>query len=230
MSYFNITEKYISSKIDIKGKSAVTESIKYPSFESTEEKFSSLCTKLSRFYSVIAAKYSSYARHGLVKKISRNPQLFSTPVNLSMNYTVTNISEKVLSVVIDLCFSRDGKIRMRRFSQVWDTDTAKLLRAGSLFKLTMENKKTISDYIKKEAETYLEKHNDCFDNALSKVQKHFCFNNCFITPNGISFYFDAGLLRAEKYGPVCFIVPFSGLSGILCPPLASQITENTGDL
>lgn len=230
MSCFNITEKYISSKIDIKGKSAVTESIKYPYFESAEEKFGFLCTKLNRFYSVVAAKYSSYARHGLTKKISRKSQLFTLPVNLSMNYTVTNISQKVLSVVIDLCFSQDSKIRMRRFSQIWDTGTGRLLRAGSLFKLTMENKKTISDYVQKQAEIYFKKHQDCFDKALSKVKKHFCFNNCFITPNGVSFYFDAGTLRPEKYGPVCFIVPFSCLSGILCPPLASQSDENAGDL
>lgn len=230
MSQFTITAKTISSKIDVKGLRALTENIRYPFFECEDESKKDVCTEINRFYSYVAGKYSNYARHGLTKKIAKRPSRFTLPVNLTMNYMSINFSDNITSVVIDLCFSENGKIRMRRFSQIWDTNSAKILRAGSLFNLTIENKKTISQYIRSEAEKFSQTTTDSFDSITERVKKYFCFNNCFLVPNGVSFFFDAGILRPEKYGPCCFVMPFSQLDGILNIPLTPSNGEKDSDL
>jgi len=231
MPILNVSEKKIDSKISVGERTAVVENIKYPHFDVESEKYKKLCDKMNSFYAKIAEKYSSYARIGLVKKIRKNMRLCKLPMCLSMKYAVSECGEKIVSVVLDLSFSEGKRIKMRRFSQMWHLDKLDIILLRDVLKLDIKNKKMLWEKVVEKAFTEINKGNkEYFDDAEQRVRKHFCFNNSFITPKGVAFFFDSGTLRPEKYGACCFVVPFRTVRDIINPVYFDLPQDSDGDL
>ncbi len=226
MTVFNVTEKKITSKINSHDKTVIIENIKYPHFDAKEQADKELCEKLNNFYGKIAEKYSTYARVKLVKKIHRNTRLCKTPMCLGMNYTVSECGKDIISVVLDLSFSEAKSLKMKRFSQMWHKEKREMISVGQIMDLSIKNKKILWETVLNQAINQSQKKkNEYYPDVALRIKKNFCFNNCFMTPAGVTFFFDAGVLRPEKYGASCFVLPYETIKDILKSDVVEEKTE-----
>ena len=210
----NISEKKIKSKVKVGERVAVVENIKYPYFESENHK--KLCSKMNEFYSYIAEKYSFHARSKLPKKIKLSRLTCKLPMTVSMNYTIALCSEKAVSVVLDLAFAEGKTFRTRRFSQVWGIEKKDILRTGEIINTDRKSIKKIYSQICAVAKDNSENPAfGYFDDYAKRLAKSFESENCFLVPNGLCFFINAGVLSPIKYGANSFVLPFSKLDGII---------------
>ena len=231
MENINVTEKKITSKTAIGEKTVVIENIKYPFFESEDKKSKELCNKMNAFYEAVAKKYSAYARNAVVKKIRKSLNTCKIPVCMGMKYQVSFCSKKVISVVLDLSFSEGKKVKMKRFSQMWNCENKCIISVGNLLDLSMKNKKNLLEKVVEKAVKESENvKKEYFNDTSAKVRKNFCFNNSFAAPLGMVFFFDAGILRAEKYGACCFVVPYNEIKDMLKEQFLTGETSENDDL
>lgn len=209
-----VSEKRIKSKTKIGEKVAVVENIRYPFFES--EKHKKLCSKMNDFYLSVARKYSYYVRKRLPKKLKLGSSAFRMPVSVSMNYTIALCNEKTVSVVIDLVFGDGKNTKTRRFSQMWSIKRGDILPINELIRTDRQSKKKIYSLVTAKAE-----ENDAvgsfgyFDDYLFRLSRNFNLKNCFVVPNGICFFINAGILAPIKYGSSSFILSFERVSDIV---------------
>lgn len=210
----NISEKKIKSKVKTGERVAVVENIKYPYFES--EKHKKLCSKMNEFYSSVAEKYSFHARNKLPKKIKLSRLTCKLPMTVSMNYTIALCSEKAVSVVLDIAFAEGKTFRTRRFSQVWGIEKKDILRIGEIINIDRQSTKKIYSYISAVAKENSENPAfGYFDDYAKRLSRSFERENCFLVPNGLCFFINAGVLSPLKYGANSFVLPFSKLDGII---------------
>ncbi len=216
MQAFKISEKRIDIKTLVGTKTGIIQSIKYPFFESREQDMEKLADKMNGFYEKTARKYSSYGEKILSKKVGRMAKKCRLPLCMGMKYTAVENDGGIISVVLDLSCSEGKNIRMRRFTQMWSKEKAKLMTTGELLDLSAKNKKYIFDLVTEQAKNMSTKANkEFYPDVEKRVKYHFCFNNCFASPSGVVFFFDAGTLRQTKYGACCFVVPYKKLDGIV---------------
>ena len=230
MESVTVTEKNINPKITSGERIALVQDIKYPLFSSDDKEKNALCQKMNRFYSEIARKYSSYGKKKAEKIVGKAGDK-SRPAVMAMKYTVTFCGECIVSVVLDLSFSKGDRIKMRRFSQMWSVKECCALSVGDVLNLSMENKKRICELVKKSvsAERKRGKKQYC-DNFEIKAKKHFCFNNSFAAPTGMVFFFDAGVLREERYGACGFVVPYVSVKDMIKKDFSALLEDNKGNL
>lgn len=231
MENINVTEKKITSKTAIGEKTVVVENIRYPFFESDDKKSKDLCNKMNAFYEAVAKKYSAYARNAVIKKIKKCLNTCEIPVCMGMKYQVCFFSQSVISVVLDLSFSEGKRVKMRRFSQMWNCKNRSIISVGNLLDLSMKNKKNLLEKVLEKALKESENiKKEYFNDLSAKVRKNFCFNNSFAAPMGMVFFFDAGILREEKYGACCFVVPYNEIKDMLKEQLLTGGTSENDDL
>lgn len=231
MENLKIIERTISSSIEMKGKVVVVEKIKYPYFECDDEKDKVLFEKMNSFYNSVAEKYSNYARRGMAKKIAKNMGKCTLPVCMGMKYAVSSACDDITSVVLDLSFSEGDKIRMRRFSQMWYGREKRIISIGQLLDLSMENKKILLDMVlSKVSEEASKGRKGYFEDVVSGAKKHFCFGNSFLAPDGIVFFFESGILKPEKYGAVCFVIPYDNIRHMLKPDFSHSFDNKKQEL
>lgn len=231
MSIVKVSEKKINSTVSIGDKTAVIENIRYPYFEEESQEDKGLCGKMNSFYTKIAEKYSSYARLGLVKKIRRNMKNCRLPMCLGMKFAVSECGGNIISVVLDLSFSEGRSIRMRRFSQMWHREKKDMITVNSIVNLNLKNKKRLVEILMSQAdEKFKESTKDYFSDYLARMKKYFCFGNCFASPSGLVFFFDAGVLREEKYGATCFVVPYENITDMLDKRFLKENIDKQNDL
>ncbi len=222
-----ISEKRIKSKIKIGETVAVIENIKYPMFEVQEgDESKKALEKINAFYAEVAEKYSSHARIKLPKRIKPSFKTSRLPLSVGMNYTASFVDGKRVSIVLDLVFSEGKKLRMKRFSQTWSVKTGEMIPVSEIIKTDLKSKKKILSMVTNSARENFENPSfGYYENYLPRLIKNFHVNNCFVVPNGIAFFVQSGVLRAEKYGATSFVLPYTRLSGIINPDFLPDKTE-----
>lgn len=222
----SISEKKIKSKIKTGERVAVIENIKYPFFESEKHKI--LCKRMNDFYSSVAEKYSYHARNKLVKKIKNTKGISSDPCRVCMNYTVALCDDGIVSIVLDITFSRGKKFKTRRFSQMWSTKNNDILPLCEVLKTDRESKRKIYSLVVSAAKENAENPAfGYFENYLKALSRNFDIRNCFIVPKGICFFINAGILAPVKYGACNFILTYGSLDGMLFREHDKKNDENT---
>ena len=222
---FTITEKVIKSKIKWEDKTIIIENIKYPHFESETHK--KLCKKMNEFYSSVAERYSHHAKNKLANKIKLNISHYKLPSTIRMNYTAVLFGENIISVVLDLSFIQGAKTKARRFSQMWSIKNGDIFPLSELIKTDRKSRKTIFSYLQKKAEE--NSKNPAFGyvaDYASGLSRKFSMANCFIVPNGVCFFINAGILAPVKYGAGNFVIPFSDIKALLKADFMSENAEN----
>lgn len=221
-----VSEKGIKSKIKLGERVAVIENIKYPYFES--EKHKKLCKKMNDFYLWAAEKYSYYVRNKLPKKIRLSARKRNLPLTLSMCYTVAHCDEKIISVVLDLSLSDGKNIKKRRFSQLWSVKSADILPLSEFMKRGREVREKIYDFVLGCAR----KNGDnnafgYYDDYIKRLEKNFNPKNCFVTPKGLCFFIDAGILSPPKYSSCNFVMGFDLLEDVVNADFLPKSSEKT---
>ena len=180
---------------------------------------------MNDFYSSVAEKYSYHARVKLTKKIAKSS--VSAPCHVGMNYTVALCDDRVVSIVLDVTFSRGKKLRTRRFSQMWSVQNGDILPVCEILKTDKETKKKTYSLITACAKENAE--NPAFgyyENYLIALSRNFDIRNCFAVPKGICFFINAGILAPLKYGVGNFVMTYSKLEGMLCGEFEKKNDEN----
>lgn len=231
MNSITVAEKTISLKIPSEERIAVVQDIKYPVFSSENKEKNALCKKMNKFYFDVAHKYSSFGQKKPVKASAKVQNENITPAVMTMKCTVSFCGECIVSVVQDLSFSKGKSIKMRRFSQMWSVKENCLLSVSDVLNLSMENKKRLWEIVVKNLSAEAgKKKNRYFPDFEIRAKKHFCFNNSFAAPAGMVFFFDAGVLRDEKYGASGFVVPYRLLKNVLRKEFQVLYENEKGDL
>lgn len=210
----SVSEKKIKSKIKSGEKTVVIENIRYPYFE--DEKNKKLCRIMNDFYSSVAERYSYHARIKLPARIKSKRITCRRPVTLAMNYTLSFCDESIISIVLDLSFTRGQNVKMRRFSQIWSVEKQDMLVPGELIKTDRASKKRILSQILSIAKE--NGKNDAFGyygDYLSRLSKHFDIRNVFVVPKGLCFFVNAGILSPVKYGANNFVLQTDGIEGLI---------------
>lgn len=211
-----VNEKNINSKTVIKGKTEIFEDIKYPQFDFQDGKQKKTAEKMNAFYEKTAKKYSRFIRTELVEKVKSGRVKYNGNAHIGMKYIVCDCGKNAVGVVLDLNFCDERDEKGRRFSQLWQKKDGEMLEISDVLDLNLKNKKLLRNMVFSVAERTIEKNSGkYFENAIFAVRKNFCFNNYFMTPSGIAFYFDAGELRKSKYGAVCFVIKYEKLAKML---------------
>ena len=222
----SVSEKKIKSKIKLGERIAVIENIKYPCFES--RKYEKLCKKMNDFYSSVAEKYSHHARNKLPRKMKAFTGTRSCPALVGMSYTLALCDDRIISVVLDITFSRGENVKTRRFSQMWSTQSGDILPVCEVVKTDRETKKKIYSLVANEAKENAENPSfGYFDNYLSGLSRSFDIRNCFAVPKGICFFINAGILSPLKYGCGSFVMTYGKLKGLLGKEFETKNDENT---
>lgn len=220
-----ITEKVIKSKIRSGEKTIVIENIKHPYFES--EKHKKLCKKMNEFYSSVAERYSNHAKNRLAGKIKLNISRYKLPVIVRMKYTAVLCGESIISVVLDLSFIQGERTKERRFSQMWSTKSGDILPLSEIIETDRKSRKKILAYIRKKADQ--NGKNPAFGyfaDYAKRLSKSFSISNCFVAPNGVCFFINAGILSPVKYGASSFVIPFDDIKSVSKAAFMSENAEN----
>lgn len=206
----SVSEKSIKSKIKAGDSTAVIENIKYPYFDSQNNK--KLCQRMNEFYTSVAEKYSFYAKNKLPKRINLKRLSCSLPMTVSMSYTVSVCNGKIISVILDLMFTEGKNVKMRRFSQMWSIAGKNILPLNQILRTDIKSKKKIYSLVVEAAEKNGENPAfGYFEDYLTRLSRNFDVRNCYAVPKGMCFFVNAGILSPKKYGVNSFVIPFHAL-------------------
>lgn len=223
----NVVEKNIKSKIKNKEKVVVIENIKYPHFESSDHK--KLCSRMNGFYLSVAQKLSYHARKRLAGRVRLNHAVCRLPMTITMNYTISLATEKIISVVLDLAFTEGKNIKSRRFSQIWSIEHKNIVPPSQIIKTDRKSRKKICSLVIPVAKQNGENPAfGYFDGFLAKLQKKIEPANCFAVPRGVCFFINAGVLSPEKYGACNFVLPYSKLEDVIKGDFLPKNDEKDG--
>lgn len=218
----------IKEKLNV-GKSAeVLINIKYPSFKAEGEDKSRLCDKMNSFYEDIAKKYFRNAKERIPNRLAKISANESVNASALMKYTVSVCDEKIICVVVDFYFYFGEKLKTRRFSQTWNTESGCILPTGKIFKTNKDGRKKIYSFVLTLAH---KNHSDSsfgyYDDYEKRLRKAFDTESFFISPRGICFFVNAGIISPAKHGACCFVLPYESVKDIISKDFLPKENEKT---
>ncbi len=208
-----ITQQKITDKITRNGGIIGTKTIKYPHFECDGGKNGKkLCDKMNCFYKDIAVKFSDFADRKLPKRAGET----GGKLKIAMNYLISKNDEDLINVVIDLIFYDGRGARKKRVSQLWSVKTSEMMQVGKILKTDFSSRRKLFSLVLSEAEKNLRSPGFVyFDDMLKRLRRHFSVFNCFMVPEGLCFFVDAGKISPTGFGVQCFVIQNNELKGLL---------------
>lgn len=185
--------------------------ISYPVFEN--EKQSEKEKRLNEFYQKGAGEFEKFCKTKLSAKLKTECRGKCAAV---MQTQVPFIDGKSASVITDVYFF-DGKSRKeRRFADNWllSEKYPRVLKANAAFPVSRRAKKLYTDEICSKIMT-AEGGFSYFSDAVLSAKKHFDENRFYLTPKGVAFYYEKGLLCPEKEGSPAFVIPYKAIEKLI---------------
>lgn len=173
-----------------------------------------VCKKLNDFYSGSAARYFDFFKtkhYESLKKQIKNGT-FTKKNGAVINWQISHLDEKVLSVINDISFFDGSIVRSVRHVQNWDLRWCTPLCAAKVFSTNSAAKK---HYIKEICEK-INKNEGSFsfrDNAEILCHKYFDFEKFYFVPKGIAFYFDKNRISTGREYPA-FVITRDKIYGL----------------
>ena len=90
----------------------------------------------------------------------------------------------------------------------------RVLKANAAFPVSRRAKKLYTDEICSKIMT-AEGSFSYFSDAVLSAKKHFDENRFYLTPKGIAFYYEKGLLCPEKEGSPAFVIPYKAIEKLI---------------
>lgn len=204
------SKSQIHEKICENDTELISVKLNFPVFEGDD----TICKKLNGFYSVSAQKYFDFfkTKHYESLKKQIKDGTFTKKNGAAINWQISYLDEKILSVINDISFFDGTLLKSVRHVQNWDLTRCTPLCAKKVFSTNTWAKKR---YIK-EIRYKINQNEGAFSfytNAEQLCEKYFDFENFFFVPNGIAFYFDKNRISNGKEYPV-FVIPRANICGL----------------
>lgn len=184
--------------------------IGFPVFEGDKV----ISKKLNEFYSTSAKKYFDFFKtkhYEEVKKQIKNGN-FTKKNGASINWQISYIDEKILSVINDISFF-DGKfLKSVRHVQNWNLNFCTPLYAKNVFCTNVSAKRKILNIISEK----IEKNKAAFsfkENATVLCEKYFDFEKFYFVPNGVAFYYEKNKITDGREYP-SFVISRNDMPGM----------------
>lgn len=206
----------IKEKIKIDDAKEALINIKYPSFEAENGENSKICDKMNAFYRDIAKKYLFGAKKHIPGCFARTRYKDAVKASALMTYTVSLCDEKIICVVVDLSFCFGKSIKTRRFSQNWSVESGRIIETKNILKNNLDGRKKIYSLVLSVArKNKEEKSFGYFDDYEKRLKKAFDTESFFVSPRGICFFVNAGIISPVKHGASCFVLPYESIKDII---------------
>ena len=206
MSLIKLSDNRLQDTLTLGEAEVLSVNINHPSFEGEN---AYVCKKLSGFYADAAMGYYSH----LKKKFSAVKQgTVHKKCGAFMNWYVSFLNEKALSLLTDVSFF-DGTVRhTKRMVHNWFLEDCTPLRARQVFDVNRGARALYLDEICSKISSGEGAHYG--DGAVRLARRHFDFENFYLTPKGVAFYYDKAQLATGAGANPAFVMPYGGVQGL----------------
>lgn len=198
------------------GKDILRIHLRCPVFEGAREE---CCKKLNDFYADAAKEFMDFCKKKYAPTlIQKRKHAQGTPYGCgaSMNWYLTFENEELLSLITDISVF-DGQLRhTRRYAHNWNLAEGVPIPAKVAFSTTSACRNAyvlqICEKIRRgEGGFPYDKQ------AESAAKRYFSFDQYYLTPRGVAFYYKNGLLFPSDSRYPAFVIPFSQIEGLTLP-------------
>lgn len=158
--------------------------------------------RINKFYSQALAWYKRYASNAVYReaveryKRSVYEGWFFRPSEFSVSYSVANNEAGLLSIVRDISLSFGGSPDILRYADNWE-----LKNGFPHYEIITDKQSIIRKCIEKAASG---QYSWLFPNFRKAIRKNFNHENVFITPDGLSVFYEPLMIAAPQAGFVTF--------------------------
>lgn len=197
--------------------------IKYPRFSYSggkSKKIDRLCKNMNDYYLKTVQVLCEKAKKILSDKGANERS------KIEMNYKLSLVNEKIISVILDISFENKKGVRKKRFSQNWSVKDGTVMPACFVMKMTLGTRKKVLSFVFEMAKQ--NSKNSAFGyyaDFISRLRRSFSLKRFFVTPKGVAFYVDAGVLSDVKQGSFAFVVPYEKLGDFLKKGIMDELCK-----
>lgn len=200
----------IHEKLCENEKELLSVKLSFPVFEGDD----ALCKKLNDFYSGSALRYFDFfkTKHYESLKKQIKDGTFTKKNGAVINWQISHLDEKILSVINDISFFDGSVVKSVRHVQNWDLGWCTPLCARKVFSTSPVARKK---YLKEICEK-INKNEGAFSfkqDAETLCQRYFDFEKFYFVPKGIAFYFDKNRISSGREYP-SFVIPRENIYGL----------------
>lgn len=203
--------------VKVKGAEVLKTKSSYPRFKPASREKAQLDAvgRINKFYSSSAEKYLLSPKSKIVKKAAalyeKNKKCNAVVMSVSVSYC----DNAYISAFTDVSVFDGKKSLTKRLSQLWDAKKGVLLPPSHVFTISRRTSAYVKEIITEIANKNIQNRSfTYFDNYKAIIKKKFSFSNYYFVPNGVAFYFNAGILSENNY-PIVFAVPFERIDGVM---------------
>ena len=204
---FETTTKTISKEISLGGYTVLKEALRYPGFDTENEKFGKVCARMNAFYKSGAEKYDRFAQKTLSKKAFSQFRKTGRIMTTSMNYNISFCDEDYICVITDISGCDGQGAFGTRIAHTWSVESACILPVSHFIKTDRKSishiKNTVIETVRKNSSNpAFGYYGDC----EKRARQAFSISNYCLLPKGLAFFIDPGVLSDAKYGPSVFVI------------------------
>ena len=205
MPLMKLSDNHLKDSITVGDADVLSVNINHPSFEGEN---SDTCKKLNSFYADAAQSYYNHLKSLFLKN-----KYDGAKCGASMNWYVSFLNEKVLSLLTDAYFFDGNVQRSVRLVHNWHLPDCTPLRARQVFAVNRSAKQLYLDEICAKISAG-EGGVHYGSDAEKRARRRFDFENFYLTPKGVAFYYDKTQLTLGKDANPAFVMPFAGVQGL----------------
>ena len=181
--------------------------------------------RFNRYYRRFCHAYLAYCARVLLPEAAescRAAMAVSAPWSVAraeLTFRVVFRRGSILSVVCDARESVCGlpPFLLRR-SETWDLDAGLPLPAQELFPPHRRCKKELLRFARAEMQRRVERGAPCRENWCAMLRRALNTRNCYLTEDGLCFFYPMCAVAGAKEGIVSFTMPYDAENGPFPPP------------